>query len=68
VQGSLADFVAEEASWLGPRRLVLSHHDDWLPGFAGAVDVAPIREALARRSPDTELCELDYASGFKLFV
>jgi hypothetical protein len=68
VQGSLAEFVAEEASWLAPRRLVLSHHDAWLPAFVGAVDVGPIREALARRAPATELCELGYASGFRPFA
>ncbi len=68
VQSSLAEFFAQQASWLAPRRLVLSHHDDWLPGFAGAVDVAPIRAALARRAPDTELCELGYASGFTPFA
>lgn len=67
VQGSLAEFVAEETSSLRPRRLVLSHHDAWLPGFASAVDVGPIREAVARAAPDTELCELGYASGFRLF-
>jgi L-ascorbate metabolism protein UlaG (beta-lactamase superfamily) len=68
VQGTLAEFVAEEASWLGSRRLVLAHHDAWLPGFADAVDVGPIREALARRAPSTELCELGYVSGFPLFA
>jgi hypothetical protein len=30
--------------------------------------VGPIREALARRAPDTELCELGYASGFTPFA
>ncbi|GAA4853130.1 hypothetical protein GCM10023201_53180 [Actinomycetospora corticicola] len=68
VQGSLAEFVAEEAGRLRPRRLVLSHHDAWLPGFAGAVDVGPIREAVARSTPDTEFCDLGYASGFPLFA
>ncbi|WP_157647756.1 MBL fold metallo-hydrolase [Actinomycetospora chiangmaiensis] len=67
VQGTLAGFVAEEAGWLRPQRLVLSHHDAWLPGFAGAVDVGPIREAVAAAAPDTEFCELEYASGFRLF-
>ncbi len=50
-----------------PRRLVLSHHDDWLPGFSVATDVAPIREAVARRAPGTRLDELDYLSGYELF-
>ena len=41
VQGSLADFVAEEARTLATRRVVLAHHDDWLPCFAGAPDWSP---------------------------
>ena len=28
-----------------PRRLLLSHHDDWLPGFSVATDMAPLRAA-----------------------
>src|SRR5206468_2587592 len=31
VQGSLAGFVADEASLLGAKRVLLGHHDDWLP-------------------------------------
>ncbi|MDH5289590.1 MAG: MBL fold metallo-hydrolase, partial [Acidimicrobiia bacterium] len=34
IQGSLAQFVARQASLLRPKRVVLSHHDDWLPGFS----------------------------------
>lgn len=68
VQGTLAEFVAEEVRLLGPRRVVLSHHDAWLPGFAEAVAVEPIRAAVARSAPGTELCELDYASAFPLFA
>ena len=61
VQGSLAEFVAEEVELLGgPSTVVLCHHDDWLPGFSVATDVAPIREAIERRSPGTELLELGY--------
>jgi L-ascorbate metabolism protein UlaG (beta-lactamase superfamily) len=60
IQGSLADFVAREAELLGPRRVVLSHHDDWLPGFSVATDVGPIRDALGKVAPDVELVELGY--------
>jgi L-ascorbate metabolism protein UlaG (beta-lactamase superfamily) len=60
IQGSLAQFVAQQVELLQPRRLVLCHHDDWLPGFSIDTDVAPIREAVASSSPDTELLELGY--------
>ncbi|MCU1488031.1 MAG: hypothetical protein JWN67_4777 [Actinomycetia bacterium] len=63
VQGSLAQFVARQAEHLRPRRLVLCHHDDWLPGFSVATDVAPIRAELARVVPATELLELGYVDG-----
>jgi len=63
VQGSLATFVGREAELLQPARLVLCHHDDWLPGFSVATDLAPIRAELARRAPATELVELGYLDG-----
>ena len=67
VQGSLAGFVAAEAAALGARQVVLCHHDDWLPGFASAVDVAPIRDALCDLAPTTELVEPGYLDGTVLF-
>jgi L-ascorbate metabolism protein UlaG (beta-lactamase superfamily) len=60
IQGSLAEFVGREVALLEPRRVVLCHHDNWLPGFSVDTDVAPIRSELARVSPDTELLELGY--------
>jgi L-ascorbate metabolism protein UlaG (beta-lactamase superfamily) len=68
VQGSLAEFVADEAAMLGARRVVLAHHDDWLPGFAGAPDVAPIRAALAERAPGAELLEPGYLGATEIFA
>ena len=67
VQGSLAQFVAREVEWLRPRRVLLGHHDDWLPGFSRAVDVAPICAEIAKRAPETELVETGYLSAFPLF-
>ena len=67
VQGSLADFVAESAELVDARRLLLCHHDDWLPGFAGAPDIAPIRDALARRVPRAELLEPGYLAATPIF-
>lgn len=69
IQGSLAKFVAAEARLLGPRRVVLAHHDDWLPGFtSGDLDVTPVREALARAVPRAELVELGYAAGAEVLA
>lgn len=66
IQGSLAQFVAREATLLQPRRVVLCHHDDWLPGFSVDTDVAPLRAAIERAVPDSELLELDYLDGRKI--
>jgi L-ascorbate metabolism protein UlaG (beta-lactamase superfamily) len=66
IQGSLAQFVARQADLLRPRRIVLCHHDDWLPGFSVDTDVAPIREELARVVPGAELLELDYLDGTRI--
>jgi L-ascorbate metabolism protein UlaG (beta-lactamase superfamily) len=68
IQGSLAQFVAREVELLRPRRVFLSHHDDWLPGFSKAIDVRPIREEITRRMPGTELIEMAYLAAFPLFA
>ena len=52
---------------LRPRKVVLSHHDDWLPGFSVPTDVAPIRDELARVVPTTELLEIGYLDGTPIF-
>jgi L-ascorbate metabolism protein UlaG (beta-lactamase superfamily) len=67
IQGTLAEFIAQQADLLRPRRVILSHHDDWLPGFSIPTRIAPIREALNRRAPRTELVELGYLSNYPLF-
>jgi hypothetical protein len=63
IQGSLADFVADHVARLQPRQVVLSHHDDWLPGFSVDTDIEPIRSAIARRTPDAVLLELGYVDA-----
>jgi L-ascorbate metabolism protein UlaG (beta-lactamase superfamily) len=67
VQGSLAEFVAQEVNVLRPKRLILGHHDDWLPGVSVATDTAPIRAAVRQVSPETELVEMPYCAGFRVF-
>jgi len=68
VQGSLSQFLAREVELLRPRRVVLSHHDDWLPGFSRAIDVAPIRAELRRVAPATELLEMGYRAAAAVFA
>jgi hypothetical protein len=67
IQGSLADFVADQVARLQPRQVVLAHHDDWLPGFSVDTDVAPIRAAIADRAPAAALLELGYVDATVLF-
>ena len=67
IQGALAAYVADHIRRIAPRRAVLCHHDDWLPGFSTDTDVAPIRAALADAAPATELLELGYVDGTVLF-
>jgi L-ascorbate metabolism protein UlaG (beta-lactamase superfamily) len=66
IQGSLAQFVAREVELLRPRRVVLSHHDNWLPGFSVDTDVGPIRDEVARAAPTTELIDLGYLDGTRI--
>lgn len=66
IQGSLAQFVAQQADRLQPKKLVLCHHDDWMPGFSIDTDTRPIREELTRVVPDTELLELGYLDGTRI--
>jgi L-ascorbate metabolism protein UlaG (beta-lactamase superfamily) len=67
IQGSLAQFVARQADLIRPRQVILSHHDNWLPGFSGAANVAPIRTELARWAPRTELIEMGYLAAQPIF-
>jgi hypothetical protein len=46
--------------------VVLSHHDDWLPGFSTATDIGPIRAEIGRWLPSAELLELSYLDGRRL--
>ena len=67
IQGSLAEFVARQVAAVRPRRLFLSHHDDWLPGFSVATEMAPLRRAIAAVAPDTELLEPGYLAASDVF-
>lgn len=60
VQGSLADFVAVEVGMLAPRRVLLCHHDNWMPPFTSETDIEPIRSRLSAEAPSVELLEVKY--------
>lgn len=64
VQGSLLQFLLHEVEVLGPRRVMLCHHDDWLPGFSVPTDMVPIRAAF--EALPTELVEAGYLETVRL--
>ena len=66
IQGSLADFVGQQAAMVKAPRVILCHHDNWLPGFSVETDLKPIREELSRVVPGTELLEVGYLDGTEI--
>ena len=66
IQGSLAQFVGRQASLVDAPRLILCHHDNWLPGFSTDTDLGPIREELERVAPTTELLEIGYLDATRI--
>ncbi len=67
-QGSLAQFLAREVQLAPPRRLVLGHHDDWLPGVSIPTNTVPIRGAIAAAAPAVELVEMGYLAAYPVFA
>jgi L-ascorbate metabolism protein UlaG (beta-lactamase superfamily) len=66
-QGSLAQFVADEAAMLQAKRVIICHHDDWMPPVTrDTTDVSAIRMELAQRAPNAELVEMGYFGGVVL--
>jgi L-ascorbate metabolism protein UlaG (beta-lactamase superfamily) len=68
-QGSLAQFVAQEAGQLEAKTVVLGHHDDWMPPVTRAnLDLEPLREELGRVAPRARLLEHGYLAATPLFA
>jgi hypothetical protein len=69
-QGSLAEFVAMEASLLGAKTVILGHHDNWLgiPGRPAVPDVSAVRDEIGRVSMGARLLEPGYMEGSRLFA
>ena len=69
VQGSIAQFLTMEAKTLGARKVVLGHHDNWMPPVTREdFEMAPVREELARYAPLASLIEASYLEPIVLFV
>jgi L-ascorbate metabolism protein UlaG (beta-lactamase superfamily) len=67
IQGAMAGFLAMEAKLLGARRVVLGHHDNWMPPITNAdFDIGPVRERLAKEAPGAELIERGYLDPIPL--
>ncbi len=57
----MAQFLAMEAKALGARKVVLGHHDDWMPPVTrGGFDMAPVRAMLASEARGAALIEASY--------
>jgi L-ascorbate metabolism protein UlaG (beta-lactamase superfamily) len=67
IQGTLAEFVGRQAGLLEPKRILLCHHDNSMPGFSVTTDVGPIRVAIESTVPGAELVEIGYLSSYPLF-
>jgi L-ascorbate metabolism protein UlaG (beta-lactamase superfamily) len=67
VQGTLAEFIAREVEMLRTERVVLCHHDDWMPPLTRALDIGPIRHALAEKTPRAKLIEMGYLEPYPVF-
>ncbi|HEX5478773.1 MAG TPA: MBL fold metallo-hydrolase [Dehalococcoidia bacterium] len=66
-EGTLAQFIAQEAAMLQARKVVVSHHDDWMPPVTKPMpDIAPLRAELGRQAPAAALVEMGYLEGVRL--
>jgi hypothetical protein len=67
IQGSMAQFLAMEARTLGASRVVIGHHDDWMPPItSGDFDMAPVRAELAKEAPGAKLLEPGYLEAMEI--
>jgi L-ascorbate metabolism protein UlaG (beta-lactamase superfamily) len=62
----LAEFIATEVELMRPGQVVLCHHDDWMPPVTRAVDVEPVRAAVAARTPGIPVHSLAYGQALTI--
>ena len=63
---ALPEFIATEVELMRPGRVVLCHHDDWMPPVTRAGDVDAIRAAVAARTPEIGVHNLAYGEELRL--
>ena len=66
IQGSLAQFVAQQVELLRPTKVVFGHHDNWMPGFSIPVNTKPLIEAIRQIDGDVEVLEPGYLAATKI--
>tara|TARA_Y100001936_G_C16087339_1_gene682809 strand:+ start:45 stop:563 length:519 start_codon:yes stop_codon:yes gene_type:complete len=66
IQGSLAEFVAQQVELLNPQKVVFGHHDDWLPGFSIPVNTGPIVEEIRKANQTVEILEPGYLEATEI--
>ena len=57
----MAGFLLSEVEALRPRRVVLCHHDAWLPPLINAVDLGEAQATLREHAPAAELVSMSYS-------
>lgn len=67
MQGSLADFVAMQAQRLQTNQVILSHHDDFLPGRSTPAAPDVVERALHDGHPGSRLRTLQYGVRHQVF-
>lgn len=68
IQGSLAHFLSKQLDALEPQRVILCHHDNWLPGFSVPTEMDPLRAAVDGSSGNPVLLEPGYLEATEIFA
>ena len=63
IQGSLAQFVAQQVDLVRPKSVIFGHHDDWMPGFSIPVNTQPIIAEIEKLPFDVFVIEPGYLEG-----
>jgi L-ascorbate metabolism protein UlaG (beta-lactamase superfamily) len=66
-QGSMAGFLAMETKMLGAKKVVIGHHDDWMPPVTSPdFDMEAVRRRLAADAPAATLWTPGYLESITL--
>ena len=66
IQGSLAQFVAEQVELLQPQKVLFGHHDDWLPGFSIPTNTVPIIDEIRKTNKTVKVLQPNYLEGTEI--